>query len=83
MGEDLPVRIFQVVPGGLPVDAKFSNSNTLTLSQEKSAVKHPMSLGWVKFFWTKVTLREPKTMKSLSAMLECDCIINGHTGWCK
>ena len=22
-GEDLPIRIFQVVPGGLPVDPKF------------------------------------------------------------
>jgi len=80
LGEDLPVRIFQVVPGGLPVDAKFSNSNSLSLSQEKSAVKHPNVLGLGEVFsWTKVTLREPKTMKSLSTMLECDCIINGHT----
>ena len=80
LGEDLPVRIFQVVPGGLPVDAKFSNSNTLSLSQEKSAIKHPHVLGMGEVFsWTKVTNREPKTMKSLSSMLECDCIINGHT----
>ena len=80
LGEDLPIRIFQVVPGGLPVDAKFSNSKFLSLSQEKSAVKHPHVLGLGEVFsWTKVTLRDPKTMKSLSAMLECDCIINGHT----
>ncbi len=80
LGEDLPIRIFQVVPGGLPVDAKFSNSNSLTLSQEKSAVKHPHVLGLGEVFsWTKVTLREPKTMKSISSMLELDCIINGHT----
>lgn len=80
LGEDLPVRIFQVVPGGLPVDAKFSNSNSLSLSQEKSAIKHPHVLGLGEVFsWTKVTLREPKTMKSIFAMLECDCIINGHT----
>jgi adenine deaminase len=80
LGEDLPVRIFQVVPGGLPVDTKFSNSNTLSLSQEKSAIKHPHVLGMGEVFsWTKVTNREPKTMKSLSFMLECDCIINGHT----
>jgi len=78
--EDLPIRIFQVVPGGLPVDVKFSNSSSLSLSQEKLAVKHPHVLGLGEVFsWTKVTLREPKTMKSLSAMLECDCIINGHT----
>ena len=80
LGENLPIRIFQVVPGGLPVDAKFSNSKSLSLSQEKSAVKHPCVLGLGEVFsWTKVILREPNTMKSLSAMLECDCIINGHT----
>ncbi|MGY5150225.1 MAG: adenine deaminase [Candidatus Nitrosopumilus sp. bin_68KS] len=80
LGEDLPIRIFQVIPGGLPVDAKFSNSNSLTLSQEKSAVKHPHVLGLGEVFsWTKVILREPKTMKSISSMLELDCIINGHT----
>ena len=80
LGEDLPIRIFQVVPGGLPVDGKFSSSKSLTLSQEKSAIKHPHVLGMGEVFsWTKVTLREPKTMKSLSLMLECDCIINGHT----
>ena len=80
MGENLPIRIFQVVPGGLPVDAKFSSSNSMSLAQEKTAVKHPHVLGLGEVFsWTKVTLREPKTMKSLSAMLECDCIINGHT----
>jgi len=80
LGENLPVRIFQVVPGGLPVDAKFSNSKSLSLSQEKSAIKHPHVLGLGEVFsWTKVILRDPNTMKSLSAMLECDCIINGHT----
>jgi len=80
LGENLPIRIFQMVPGGLPVDAKFSNSNSLSLSQEKLAIKHPHVLGLGEVFsWTKVTLREPKTMKSLAAMLECDCIINGHT----
>ncbi len=80
LGEDLPIRIFQVVPGGLPVDAKFSNTKSLSLSQEKSAIKHPHVLGLGEVFsWTKVTRREPKTMKSLSTMLECDCIINGHT----
>ena len=80
LGEGLPIRIFQVVPGGLPVDGKFSNSKTLSLSQEKLAVKHPHVLGLGEVFsWTKVTLRDSKTMKSLSAMLEGDCIINGHT----
>ena len=80
LGENLPIRIFQVVPGGLPVDAKFSNTKSLTPFQEKSAIKHPHVIGMGEVFsWTKVILREPKTMKSLSTMLECDCIINGHT----
>jgi len=80
MTENLPVRFFHVVPGGLPVDRKFSHSKTMTLSEEKSAIKHANVLGLGEVFsWTKVTSRDPKTMKSLSSMLEGDCIINGHT----
>ena len=80
LGENLPIRIFQVVPGGLPVDGKFSKSKSLTLSQEKDAIKNPNVLGLGEVFsWTKVTLRDSKTMKSLSSMLANDCIINGHT----
>ena len=30
LGENLPIRIFQTVPGGLPVDAKFSRSKSLS-----------------------------------------------------
>ena len=80
LGEDLPVRIFQVVPGGLPVDTKFSSGKTISALQAKAAIRHPHVLGLGEVFsWNKVTLRDPKTMESLSAMLECDCIINGHT----
>lgn len=78
--EKLPIRIFNVVPGGLPVDGKFSHSKTLSLSQQKSAIKLPHVLGLGEVFsWTKVTNKDPKTMKSLFLMLEADCIINGHT----
>ena len=78
--KNLPIRIFNVVPGGLPVDRKFSHGKTLSLAQEKSAIKlaNVVGLGEV-FSWTKVTTRDTKTMKSLSSMLEADCIINGHT----
>ncbi len=80
LGENLPIRIFQVVPGGLPVDRKFSHSKTLTLAQEKSAIKHSSVLGLGEVFsWTKVTMRDPKTMKTISTMLDNGCIINGHT----
>ncbi len=78
--ENLPVRIFHVVPGGLPVDRKFSHSMALTHSQEKSAIKlgNVIGLGEV-FSWIKVTSRDAKTMKSLSTMLENYCIIKCHT----
>jgi len=78
--ENLPVRIFHVVPGGLPVDTKFSHGKALSLAQEKAAIKlrNVLGLGEV-FSWTKVITRDVKTMKSLSSMLEADCIINGHT----
>jgi adenine deaminase len=79
-GKNLPIRIFQVVPGGLPVDRKFSNSKNLSLLQEKTAIKHPDVLGMGEVFsWTKVILRDSKTIKSLSMMLDNGCIINGHT----
>ncbi len=76
----LPIRIFNVVPGGLPVDRKFSHGKTLSLAEQKSAIKlnGVVGLGEV-FSWTKVTTRDPQTMKKLSNMLQNDCIINGHT----
>ena len=78
--ENLPIRIFHVVPGGLPVDPKFSHGKSLSLQQEKTLVKHPDVLGLGEVFsWTKVTQRDSKTMKQLSQMLDDDCIINGHT----
>ncbi len=77
---DLPIRFFHVIPGGLPVDRKFSHSKTLSESEEKSAIKlqNVVGLGEV-FSWTKVTTRDSKTMKTLMSMLDNDCIINGHT----
>ena len=80
IGESLPIRIFQMVPGGLPVDPKFSTGRSLTIPQQRSVIKHPCVLGLGEVFsWTKVTNREPETMNSIMTMLESDCIINGHT----
>lgn len=78
--ESLPIRIFHFLPGGLPVDRKFSHGRTLSLAQEKSLIKLSNVLGIGEVFsWTKVTIRDEKTMRSLTEMLERDCIINGHT----
>ncbi len=77
---DLPIRVFHTVPGGLPVDPKFSRCNVLSLQEEQSAILDSNVLGMGEVFsWTKVTLRDPKTLRSIATMLENDCIINGHT----
>jgi len=78
--QNLPIRFFHVVPGGLPVDRKFSHGKTLSAIQEKTAIKLPNVLGLGEVFsWIKVTKRDSKTMKTLAMMLDNDCIINGHT----
>jgi len=78
--KNLPMRFFHTVPGGLPVDKKFSHGKTLSLKQEKSAIKMPSVIGLGEVFsWTKVTQRDSRTMKSLQQMHEENCIINGHT----
>ena len=80
MTSELPARFFHVVPGGVPVDRKFSHGREISLAEAKQALKIPGVLGLGEVFsWTKVTKRDPKTMKMLSTMLENDCVINGHT----
>lgn len=76
----LPIRIFSVTPGGLPVDPKFSHGKALSISEEKSALKLDGIVGLGEVFsWTKVTSRDPQTMKKLAQMLDQNCLINGHT----
>ncbi len=80
MTSELPARFFHVVPGGVPVDKKFSHGREVSLAEAKLALKIPGVLGLGEVFsWTKVTKRDPKTMRMLSTMLENDCVINGHT----
>jgi adenine deaminase len=76
----LPIRVFSVTPGGIPVDPKFSHGKALSLSEEKSALNLDGIVGLGEVFsWTKVTSRDPKTMKKLAQMLDHNCLINGHT----
>jgi len=80
MTSGLPARFFHLVPGGTPVDRKFSHVKSLSPTEEKSALGMPGVLGLGEVFsWTKVTKRDSKTMKTLSTMLENNCVINGHT----
>ena len=68
--ENLPMRFFHTIPGGLPVDRKFSHGKTLTLQEEKEAIALPSTIGLGEVFsWTKVTKRDSKTIKSLKQML--------------
>jgi len=78
--ENLPIRFFHVIPGGLPVDRKFSHAKTLSLAEEKAALRLENVLGLGEVFsWTKVTNLDSRTMKTLKNMLENDHVINGHT----
>ena len=80
MTSELPARFFHVVPGGVPVDKKFSHGREVSLAEAKLALKIPGVLGLGEVFsWTKVTKRDPKTMKMLATMLENNCVVNGHT----
>ncbi len=80
LAENLPVRFFHVVPGGLPVDPGFSGGRRLGPAEERLAMRHPDVLGLGEVFsWTKVTSRDPATLASISAMLDDGCVINGHT----
>src|SRR5574338_75328 len=80
MTDNLPLRVFHVIPGGLPVDRKFSHAKTMSATEQKKAfhLENVVGLGEV-FSWTKVTTRDPYTIQTLSTILKNDGIINGHT----
>src|SRR5437899_1515301 len=80
MTENLPIRVFHVIPGGLPVDRKFSHSRTMSKEEERRAfdLDNVVGLGEV-FSWTKVTTRDPRTIQSIATMLQNNGIVNGHT----
>ncbi len=80
MAENLPIRVFHMIPGGLPVDRKFSHARTLSKKEEKRALDLENVLGMGEVFsWTRVTTQDPKTMQDLAFMLQNGKIINGHT----
>jgi len=80
MTENLPIRIFHMIPGGLPVDRKFSHARTMSKAEQKKAFELPSVLGMGEVFsWTKVTTRDPVTIQNISYILENGGIVNGHT----
>ncbi|HXU95255.1 MAG TPA: adenine deaminase C-terminal domain-containing protein, partial [Candidatus Nitrosotalea sp.] len=80
MTHSLPIRVFHVIPGGLPVDRKFSHARTLTKNEEKKELSNEDVVGLGEVFsWTKVTTRDPRTIESISNVLKNNGIVNGHT----
>lgn len=76
----LPVRIFQAVPGGLPVEPRFGHGPALSPEEEAAAAARPdvACMGEV-FSWTKITARNAAAMRSVASMLGSGCPVNGHT----
>ena len=77
---NLPARVFNAVPGGLPVDPEFGHGKTLSPSRARSAMRAPdvPCLGEV-FSWTRVTSRDPATMELVASVLDSGRPVNGHT----
>ena len=76
----LPARIFNTIPGGLPVDKKFSYCKTLNQKQESFSLKNNDIIGMGEVFsWTKIINHNHDIMKKISYVLNHNKIINGHT----
>ena len=80
----LPIRIFQTVPGGLPVDPAMSRRSSGAAFSPKKITKtvknnsDVLGVGEV-FSWTRVTNQDPRTISMISEMTTLNCAINGHT----
>ena len=76
----VPARIFQAVPGGLPVEPRFGHGPALSPAEEAAAAARPdvACMGEV-FSWTKITRRNAAAMRSVASMLGMGCPVNGHT----
>ena len=80
MTDELPIRVFHMIPGGLPVDRKFSHARTISRAEQKKAFELESVLGMGEVFsWTKVTTNDPITIQNISHILENGGIVNGHT----
>lgn len=78
--QDVPVRIFHGVPGGLPVDPTFSHLYGLDATQRDSLLCDPMIYGMGEVFsWTKVINGDARTLQDVAATLDAGLKVNGHT----
>ena len=78
--KEAPVRIFNAIPGGVPVDPTFSGTDSIEPEQIRSLMKRDDIFGMGEVFaWTKVTKQDSTTIQNMSAVQEMGGIINGHT----
>ncbi|CAI9832637.1 Adenine deaminase [Nitrosopumilaceae archaeon] len=76
----LPVRVFQTVPGGVPVDPAMSNCRTMSDAERRRALGLPGVAGTGEVFaWTKVVAGERGAMRMLGDALRSGLPVNGHT----
>ena len=76
----LPVRVFQAIPGGQPVDPDFSYGRSMSPAEQESALKDEAVFGMGEVFaWTKVTGGHGPTLEAIDRMREAGAIVNGHT----
>lgn len=77
---DLPVRIFQGIPGGQPVDPEFSYAHSLSAAEQDALLEDPAVFGMGEIFaWTKVTGCHYPTMEAIDRTVRAGAVVNGHT----
>ena len=77
---DLPVRIFQGIPGGQPVDPEFSYAHSIGAAEQDALLEDPAVFGMGEVFaWTKVTGCHHPTMEAIDRTAKAGAVVNGHT----
>ena len=75
-----PVRIFQAIPGGQPVDPGLSHLSGLKDSQIQEALGSDDVFGVGEVFaWTKVIRGDGPTLEAIDRAREAGMVVNGHT----
>ncbi len=74
------VRVFNCIPGGVPVDPRLSNAKGITPEQIGQLMGRDDIFGMGEVFaWTKVTKQDNATIQNMAAVQELGGMINGHT----
>ncbi len=77
---DAPVRIFNGIPGGIPVDPDFSHISGLDDNQIQEALTDDNVFGMGEVFaWTKVTNMDATTLHAIDSTRGAALVVNGHT----